>query len=138
MHSNFSDIDECESKDPCAPNEICVNTNGSYECKTVVNCEQGFKLNADGSQCEDIDACEEFPGLCQHRCINSESAYKCECEDGFELDVDKRTCNDLDECEIYKTYKLCGGLCENIPGSYRCACTKGYRLGGDLRLCEDR
>lgn len=83
-------------------------------------------------------AFSEYPGLCQHRCINYWGSYKCGCDAGFKLSANNRTCDDVDECEVHKTYKLCVGFCENVPGSYRCACPEGYKIGADSRSCEGK
>ena len=42
------DIDECltPSTNPC--NQICTNTDGSFEC----SCMSGFQLESDGFTCE--------------------------------------------------------------------------------------
>ena len=40
----FLDINECEAgKSDCMPGQICVNTDGSYECQ--VECRDGFKYD---------------------------------------------------------------------------------------------
>ena len=40
-----ADVDECSGANDCQ--QICINTEGSYECM----CEQGFMLDADGIKC---------------------------------------------------------------------------------------
>ena len=49
LHVFFApDIDECasDSSNPC--NQICTNTDGSFEC----SCMSGFQLESDGFTCE--------------------------------------------------------------------------------------
>lgn len=45
------DVDECsESSDVCPAGHQCTNFMGGYRC----DCPQGFELNAESQQCQDI------------------------------------------------------------------------------------
>lgn len=125
------DIDECRMYKPCGSNSECINNKGSYECV----CKDGFRKFP--NYCEDIDECNETPGLCEHNCVNIWGSYRCTCNSGFTLHLDNRTCIDVDECEKFKSKHLCIGNCKNVPGSYVCDCPPGYKLGSDGRVCID-
>lgn len=51
------DIDECDRKldicDSFSPQEVCINTNGSYGC----DCPTGFERNETTGFCDDINEC---------------------------------------------------------------------------------
>lgn len=44
----FTDIDECNDTMRCGPNQVCIDTIGSYEC----NCIEGYTPSQDGDGCE--------------------------------------------------------------------------------------
>ncbi|KAL3313471.1 Anaphylotoxin-like domain [Cichlidogyrus casuarinus] len=47
------DVDECTTgKAQCKTNEICVNKDGSYQCKPKLDCMVGTRLNRRGSNCD--------------------------------------------------------------------------------------
>lgn len=128
------DIDECSiyNGNICGPSGRCENTVGSFTCV----CDEGFEKSSRGTACEDINECEQNPGICQHDCNNVWGSYRCNCRAGFRLNSDNRSCTDVDECEEYKDNNICVGLCDNTPGSYSCRCPDGYRLGQDSRTCQ--
>ena len=77
------DIDECRSViDDCSPEEICINTEGSWMC-----CLPGYQLAADNETCTDIDECQpgQGPG-CQEdqSCFNTPGSHVC-CDAGYAL-----------------------------------------------------
>jgi fibulin 1/2 len=44
----LSDIDECSQADKGGCDQVCTNTNGSYNC----SCNSGFTLNKYGQKCD--------------------------------------------------------------------------------------
>ena len=82
------DIDECTADtDGC--NQICSNTNGSFEC----SCRSGFTLLDDGKTCVEINECSLGTHNCQQQCINENGGFRCECFAGYSLNTDQRTCS---------------------------------------------
>lgn len=49
----FSDINECEiGEHNCqAPKEECINTQGSFRCKILPNCTEGFRRDPNSLKC---------------------------------------------------------------------------------------
>uniref|UniRef100_A0A3P8W072 Cysteine-rich with EGF-like domains 2 n=1 Tax=Cynoglossus semilaevis TaxID=244447 RepID=A0A3P8W072_CYNSE len=94
-------VDEC-SKDPspCNEDQFCINTDGSYSCKTCDRvcsgctgagadkckaCASGYQ-EAEGS-CTDIDECSQSESVCtkEHQeCVNTKGSYVCICLPGYE------------------------------------------------------
>ncbi|XP_067671780.1 uncharacterized protein [Haliotis asinina] len=117
---NCTDIDECtEGISPCTPQEVCVNSEGSYTCQ----CRPGFG----GPNCTaDIDECGN--GQCSNpsQCKNTMGSFIC-CEPGYRLDG-----------ELCVVFILCGesgefcdainGGCDNNTDGYSCRCNLGYTL----------
>ena len=62
--------------------QICNGTSTGYTC----DCRPGFKLQSDGSSCEDINECNKYElNQCNHYCINLKGHYKCACARGYSL-----------------------------------------------------
>lgn len=58
---------------------------------------------------------------CEHRCIDTESGFRCVCRDGFALDADKKSCSDVNEClKHIDNCDLLAEKCVNEVGGYRC------------------
>ena len=76
----FADINECSRSSPCkAPNQICVNTPGSYRCV----CKPGYA----GKNCEtNLDNCKSKPCDSERStgCRDKENDYYCSCFKGWE------------------------------------------------------
>lgn len=137
------DIDECaEGTSGC---QMCVNTEGSYEC----TCPSGYDLAEDEKTCVDIDECSivaeegEYGAaykLCSHGCLNTEGSFLCLCPPMLHLSDDGRTCAvdtcaDLDNPSLNKT--RCSYSCIDLPtGGYECGCPEGYALA-DAYSCVE-
>ena len=93
-----SDIDECISN-PC--DHLCENTLGSYLCSCNVSarfvlnrdnhtcqCQSGYKLTTDRTECVDINECSNENGGCDHLCINTVGSYTCACYANHSLSSD--------------------------------------------------
>ncbi|XP_024139093.1 cysteine-rich with EGF-like domain protein 2 [Oryzias melastigma] len=94
------DVNEC-AKDPppCKENQYCLNSEGSYSCKTCDkacsgcsgagsdkcrSCSDGYR-DVEGS-CTDVDECSESEAVCarEHQeCVNNHGSYTCVCSAGF-------------------------------------------------------
>ncbi|TSM12587.1 Low-density lipoprotein receptor-related protein 4 [Bagarius yarrelli] len=84
----------CHSRNCSSPHRpqckhYCVNTPNGAGC----GCQTGFKIQADGLHCADVDECIEIkPPVCSHSCINTNGSYICQCPPGFILEPDGSTC----------------------------------------------
>uniref|UniRef100_T1GMY1 EGF-like domain-containing protein n=1 Tax=Megaselia scalaris TaxID=36166 RepID=T1GMY1_MEGSC len=64
-------VDECAKVEIHQCGHKCVDTLTGYYC----DCNQGYKLLADGKACADIDECLEKPGVCSQHCSNTPGGY---------------------------------------------------------------
>lgn len=56
-------------------------------------CAAGFRLQASGLACVDIDECNAVPHTgCKHTCLNSRGSFVCHCHPGFYLEPDNKSC----------------------------------------------
>ncbi|XP_071981860.1 hemicentin-2 isoform X2 [Engystomops pustulosus] len=111
---NCRDLDECRlGSHQCPSGQECVNTPGSYRC--LLRCGPGFRPNAEGTSCEDVDECSQS-SPCQQRCLNTIGSYRCACDPGYELKGTR--CVDINEC----VRGVCQPQqqCKNTLGSYQC------------------
>lgn len=77
------DIDECaENAHNCSSNQICVNTEGAFECQKweangPILCPRGYRL--DNDQCVDINECATDHNCNEEsqRCVNTLGSYNC-------------------------------------------------------------
>ncbi|XP_069955422.1 fibrillin-2 isoform X5 [Cherax quadricarinatus] len=133
------DINECAEGIPCQRNEQCINTRGSYTCRSLLNCGAGYQMNEYGTQCIDIDECADGTHQCRGNqvCSNRQGGYICQCPTGFKFN-EIRQCQDFNECETYPG-SVCSGnaVCENTEGSFRCNCKEGFKQSNDGRTCLD-
>ena len=95
----LNNIDHCNDTDECinytSCQHTCVNTEGSFYCA----CNEGYKLSDNGSDCEDINECQEGNGGCEFGCENTIGSYQCYCEVWQELYNKTRCTNDI-RCEL--------------------------------------
>lgn len=83
------DVDECENgENKCKYSQLCVNTNGTYNCI----CPEGFVQKGFGNKCLDINECSKKVHECSHECVNTRGSYKCSCPDGMKLGEDRKNC----------------------------------------------
>ncbi|KAG8001253.1 Fibrillin-1 [Nibea albiflora] len=117
------------------PCESCPSVN-STQYKTLCPGGEGFRPNPITVILEDINECQELPGLCQGgRCINTFGSFQCDCPRGFALNTENRICEDVNECE---RPGICGpGQCYNTIGNYTCICPVDYMQVNGGNNCMD-
>ncbi|XP_049927129.1 fibrillin-1 isoform X2 [Epinephelus moara] len=117
------------------PCESCPFVN-STEYKTLCPGGEGFRPNPITVILEDINECQELPGLCQGgQCINTFGSFQCECPRGYALNTETRVCEDIDECD---RPGICGpGQCYNTIGNYTCICPVDYMQVNGGNNCMD-
>uniref|UniRef100_A0A5F8GBW2 Fibrillin 3 n=1 Tax=Monodelphis domestica TaxID=13616 RepID=A0A5F8GBW2_MONDO len=118
------------------PCELCPPGN-TTEYKTLCPGGEGFRPNPITVILEDIDECQELPGLCQGGdCVNTFGNFQCECPLNYYLNEDTRICEDIDECSTH--VGICGpGTCYNTLGNYTCVCPPEYMQVNGGNNCMD-
>ncbi|XP_051940843.1 adhesion G protein-coupled receptor E5 [Hippocampus zosterae] len=107
-------------------------------------CDNGMKK--EGTQCVDVNECDETPGLCgsHAQCFNTMGSFYCQCQSGF-MNINGNItftafdgqCKDENECD--SDVEVCGRMadCINLIGSFRCICQFGYANTSSTRDCLD-
>ncbi|KAM3588051.1 uncharacterized protein V6R79_020058 [Siganus canaliculatus] len=117
--------------------DTCRDSNCSQLCVSngTCACHDGYQLQRDGVNCEDVNECLMGSHNCVSGqvCINTEGSFRCQretsCGTGYEL-KDDNTCQDIDECVL--GVHNCGPdfVCSNTVGSFRChpkdTCENGF------------
>ncbi|XP_018093529.1 matrilin-4 isoform X2 [Xenopus laevis] len=129
FQDKLSCVDMCTEMDHGCQHK-CVNIPSSYYCE----CNEGYKLNADGKTCSLIDLCAQGNHGCEQICVSSPGSYSCACRAGYQLNEDKKTCSLIDLCS--QGDHGCEQICVSSPGSYSCACRAGYQLNEDKKTCS--
>ncbi|XP_059376221.1 latent-transforming growth factor beta-binding protein 1 isoform X8 [Carassius carassius] len=135
--TQLAEIDECQLTPDICGAGICYNTDDSYKCI----CDDGYRIDSEGTTCVDVDECAESPSLCANgHCQNTPGGFLCACEPGFMPNEKGTSCSDIDECQ---DGRVCpSGLCYNTLGSFMCSpCPDGFegRNGQcvDINECLD-
>uniref|UniRef100_A0A8C8CBR5 Latent-transforming growth factor beta-binding protein 4 n=1 Tax=Oncorhynchus tshawytscha TaxID=74940 RepID=A0A8C8CBR5_ONCTS len=128
----------CETMPQVCGQGRCVNQPGG---RHTCICNEGYQLNAQQNQCQDIDECRaSLPPCGSGRCQNTDGGYRCSCPSGYQPGPRGTSCIDIDDCRQV-TNPCNNGRCENSPGSFKCVCRTGYTLEGnackDVDECED-
>ncbi|RXM93878.1 Fibulin-2 [Acipenser ruthenus] len=136
MGDGFSceDVNECSSgTHNCFRGELCVNSNGSFQCVRIRElCDEGF-IHDMNKQCIDVNECLTDSHNCQarERCINTIGSFTCEkeivCPPGYQLKDDN--CEDIDECAGGSHNCNAGLECQNTAGSFYCNPKQGCLTG---------
>ncbi|KAI6647894.1 Fibrillin-2-like [Oopsacas minuta] len=87
------DFDECDEETNCE--HSCENTEGSYLCV----CDEGYKLAANGYDCDDVNECQEANGGCEFGCRNIIGSFECYCEYGHQL-INETHCESNIQCDV--------------------------------------
>jgi hypothetical protein len=141
------DINECANDTHnCHSSQICINTEGSFECV----CPNGQEFK--GGKCKDINECSDGTHDCNtvtENCINKSPSFECVCKDGFESTgggecvaigcdpgyiLKNGKCVDINECDedLHNCHEH--ATCTNQPGSFICNCND--TLVGNGLHCE--
>ncbi|CAD5124766.1 DgyrCDS13030 [Dimorphilus gyrociliatus] len=98
-----------------ADSDTCNALNCDHFCNftnspTVCACRNGYKLNANGKTCDDINECDENLHKCHSNasCHNTNDGYNCKCNAGFSLGKDGITC---ETCPIGTWGENCAFIC---------------------------
>ncbi|XP_031672657.1 low-density lipoprotein receptor-related protein 2 isoform X6 [Oncorhynchus kisutch] len=87
----------CSSPGTPQCDQHCVSTPYGPRCI----CAAGFRLQANGLSCVDVDECNEvLPPVCSHTCLNTRSSFLCRCHQGYLLEPNGHSCKTQDEAHL--------------------------------------
>ncbi|XP_053372780.1 uncharacterized protein LOC123559692 [Mercenaria mercenaria] len=125
IQDKCQDVNECSDSTVCS--QVCVNTAGSYYCQ----CNSGFRLADDGTNCTDVNECEESTSGCDQICTNNAGSFVCSCYSGFTYNDVTSTCDkdiaDPVGCDTIDCSSAAGCTLNetNVPV---CFCNNGFQL----------
>lgn len=94
----FSNCDNNQDEPPECNKDLCKDHKCSHECvqdrlTVKCTCKSGYKLSANGVDCEDLNECIEIPGFCSgYECINLNGTATCNCPSGFRFNENENRC----------------------------------------------
>ncbi len=121
----------CDNKKSNEKNIVLEFRNENYDTLSANwSCNDGYTLNADGYNCDDVNECAKNNGGCAQKCKNTQGGFACSCNRGYTLNADGYNCDDVNECA--KNNGGCGDstiyICINNLGSApTCNCNSGYQ-----------
>ncbi|XP_050460759.1 protein kinase C-binding protein NELL1-like isoform X2 [Cataglyphis hispanica] len=93
------DLDECASDlHRCHQSSTCFNMPGWYYCRCKPGYRSALHDSTQGTQCLDIDECNDLTGERRHtchptaKCINTEGGYECVCPPKTNLEETAEEC----------------------------------------------
>ncbi|XP_064873189.1 low-density lipoprotein receptor-related protein 2-like [Oncorhynchus nerka] len=87
----------CSSPGTPQCDQHCVSTPYGPRCI----CAAGFRLQANGLSCVDVDECNEvLPPVCSHTCLNTRGSFLCRCHHGYLLEPNGHRCKTQDEAHL--------------------------------------
>ncbi|CAB1435033.1 unnamed protein product, partial [Pleuronectes platessa] len=90
-------INECTDPSIHHCDHNCTDTPTSFIC----TCRPGHHLMSDGKTCDDVNECEETPGVCSQVCENTVGSYVCKCAPGFLREPDGHSCRQNSKISPY-------------------------------------
>ncbi|KAI0209335.1 hypothetical protein LSAT2_005978 [Lamellibrachia satsuma] len=134
------DVNECDKNKKLHDcGQRCINKVPGFVNpgpRFLCDCYQGYRLDADGKNCPDVDECEERSSGCEHVCSNAIGNFTCNCHGGYDLNSDNKTCGR--QIGTVCDNSDCGYGCRPDNGATVCFCPIGKTLAADNKTCEDQ